>query len=859
MSIGKTNVFWVLAFGATVAASGLRADMLGNGGMEGPYANGLAQGWTANCYGSNAVAFAEETAGVHGGKSAQRVTCSAFASGGVQFHSGGLAVEKGKPYTLTLWLKGDLRRRLTISIRQRGAPYAAYLSSGVRIKPEWTPVVITGEASGSDADCCVFFNYAEPGTLAVDDVSLVPGLSEPSALASVGLVPQKGNRIYNGGFEAGVEGWTPTDGFRLEGTNAHSGGFCARVSAAGIECRPFRVRTGQRYTLSAWIRSAEPRADVALRFFEWADSGGDQVDAGRSACEAVVRATNGWARYSFSGVVLPKQWEDWVVRLTPSGTVWVDDLQIEEGGLSDYAPAQAVEVGAWTPTKWCVVGDSVQVAARVAALGASKRRKLTFALEDLWAKPVKTLTHTVDGSAEDRADFRMERPGMYRVRVRADDSPATGEAWFGVFPKRDRRLRPDSPFGVHVTALADKPSGTLLASEAMGARWLRLHDFGDYGHWYRVEPEKGRFEWNDAAIDAMRNAGFTVVANLGHPPLWAGRGSPAGGEHDHGAWTDAPPRDVAEWENYVFRTVEHYRGKIQHWEVWNEPYWMEFFSGTPEEYAELLKVACRAIRRADPQAVVIGGCFSSYAEAWTKRVLDRQALDAMDVLSYHVYWSPPQTEAVGDDTVPAVTREVERLVELMREHGAVKPIYMTEGGIRCPPFASWLPQEGFERGAPFGSVEGSESPLTGTDAAASLVRGMVQMRSAGVAKIGYYYAGSDKGAMPWFSAMANGYYVLMDYDGRPKPTMMAYSALESLVGEARPVNVLRKRGLTVHVFADDGGAVAVVWSAVARRLDLPKQAAAFDLMGNPEKACELRIGEPVYLRAPLGFQAWDKL
>ncbi len=32
--------------------------------------------------------------------------------------------------------------------------------------------------------------------------------------------------------------------------------------------------------------------------------------------------------------------------------------------------------------------------------------------------------------------------------------------------------------------------------------------------------------------------------------------------------------------------------------------------------------------------------------------------------------------------------------------------------------------------------------------------------------------------------MANGYYVMMDYDGRPKPTMMAYKRLGAAVRRA---------------------------------------------------------------------------
>ena len=36
-------------------------EMLPNGEMEGPFVNGLARGWVANCYGSNEVVFAQES------------------------------------------------------------------------------------------------------------------------------------------------------------------------------------------------------------------------------------------------------------------------------------------------------------------------------------------------------------------------------------------------------------------------------------------------------------------------------------------------------------------------------------------------------------------------------------------------------------------------------------------------------------------------------------------------------------------------------------------------------------------------------------------------------------------------------
>ncbi len=849
----KSLSFLLLLFVfASLSALSAESERLRNGGMEAPFVAGLASGWVDNCYGSNAVVFAEEARGFGGGKSAQRVKCSSFVTGGVQFHSGPVAVEKGKPYTLSLWLKGDFNASVYVGIRKFREPYTGYLVRHVRVKNEWTPYLIMGEACGTDSDCGVFIMFACVGTLSVDAVSLTPGLHE-DAFAKSEIPPRKGNRVFNSGFEVGSEGWVPVGSYSLDNTNARTGRFGARIATPGIEGRPFPVRTGQRYTLSAWLRTDKPGTRVNLRFFEWADSGGDQP-RDRHSREAQVVATAEWARYQVSGFVWPNLYENYVVRIVPDGPVWVDDVQVEEGDATPYVAAAPVEVGAETATRWCLVGEPVVVTSHVAGLPPAASARLTYTLEDLWSRPLKTNVQLCKNGASDKATFNMQQPGMYRVRVQAEGTVSAGEVWFGVFPERDRRLRPESAFGTHVTATVSKPTNTLLISEAMGARWVRLHDFGDFCHWRIVEPQKGVWVWHDAEIDDLRKRGFMILANLGHPPLWAGRTHPD--RSDHGDWTDAPPRDLSEWDQYVFKTVEHFKGRIGHWEVWNEPCWKSFFSGSPEEYTEVLKVAYRAVKRADPQAVVIGGCFSSHAEAWTRRVLAQDALTFMDALSYHVYWSVPLNES----EMPVMAGQVERLGELMREFGGPKPVYMTEGGIRCPPFASWLPKEGFERGAPFGSPAGEGSLLTGPDAASGLVRGIVQMLSAGVVNICYYYTGGTQGAIPWFSAMANGYYVLTDYDGRPKPTLMAFSALESVLENARPVKVEHSDGVTVHLFSQGKGTIAVLWSNHPSALTPPSRTELLDLMGNPQEKPLLRAGEPVYLRAPHHTAAeFDKL
>ena len=109
-------------------------ELLRGGSMEGPFVGGLAAGWV-NCYGSNEVVFAQETRDVHGGNAAQRVTCMKFVTGGVQFHSGNVAIKKGRPYTVRLWMKGDVQTPVYIGLRKHGEPYTGYLKRLAQSEP----------------------------------------------------------------------------------------------------------------------------------------------------------------------------------------------------------------------------------------------------------------------------------------------------------------------------------------------------------------------------------------------------------------------------------------------------------------------------------------------------------------------------------------------------------------------------------------------------------------------------------------------------------------------------------------------------------------------------------------------------
>ena len=85
--------------------------------------------------------------------------------------------------------------------------------------------------------------------------------------------------------------------------------------------------------------------------------------------------------------------------------------------------------------------------------------------------------------------------------------------------------------------------------------------------------------------------------------------------------------------------VNHFRGRIQYYALWNEQditYWNPI--GNPEEYGRLLKAFVPAVHETDPQAKVIYGGLADPSSDFARRSLDAcQCAARIDVFAYHTY------------------------------------------------------------------------------------------------------------------------------------------------------------------------------------------------------------------------------
>jgi hypothetical protein len=349
--------------------------------------------------------------------------------------------------------------------------------------------------------------------------------------------------------------------------------------------------------------------------------------------------------------------------------------------------------------------------------------------------------------------------------------------------------------------------------KAIGSRWMRLWPPG-FTLWKNVEPEKGKWHFDDEEVQVLaRREGLRLVGLLESPPKWASAADPS-------YWQD--------WETYVARVVERYKDDISVWEVQNEPnlrYWLSKPGGPSraDAYLEYLKHTYPVVKRVNPRAVVMGGCVAGHfakntdSLTFTEELIDKGALEYMDVLSFHYYHSYAYRRPIDEEEDP-ISEWIPRIRARMKAAGKVVPIINSEGGVYNPASAlTYRP-----------CAPDNVDPIPPTEVARLLVRLYVSQLAAGVERFFYYdfFLSGSPVAKLWDS--------FVEGDGQPRPCVAAYAVMTWLLEGAkyerteRPIN-----DLWVHYFATPRGKLAVAWSRTGTRADFSFRGgtAAWDIMG----------------------------
>ena len=184
-------------------------------------------------------------------------------------------------------------------------------------------------------------------------------------------------------------------------------------------------------------------------------------------------------------------------------------------------------------------------------------------------------------------------------------------------------------------------AGDMDAMVAAGAAWVRLDV-----DWSTIEREPGGFDWSaaDRLIDAARQRGLKVLALLAYSPSWA-----TGEDRSD----KAPPDDDRAFAEFAYQAALRYQDRgVAAWQIWNEPNSALFWETgpDPDRYGALLITATAAVRRADPDAVVISAGLAPAVdrpddgwlspETYLARLIDTGALAEVDAVAVHPYSFP---------------------------------------------------------------------------------------------------------------------------------------------------------------------------------------------------------------------------
>jgi hypothetical protein len=156
---------------------------------------------------------------------------------------------------------------------------------------------------------------------------------------------------------------------------------------------------------------------------------------------------------------------------------------------------------------------------------------------------------------------------------------------------------PKPNYGVQVHLFGGDMGETLLWAQGLGVGWVKQQV-----EWHTIEHGPDDIDWTllDKAVDACQAFGFKLLIGVVHAPDWTRTTTVESG----------PPTDYAQFGRFMGQLAARYKGRVAAYELWNEPNLAREWRGDtldPARFVALVAEGSKAVRAADPGALVISG------------------------------------------------------------------------------------------------------------------------------------------------------------------------------------------------------------------------------------------------------------
>ncbi len=359
-----------------------------------------------------------------------------------------------------------------------------------------------------------------------------------------------------------------------------------------------------------------------------------------------------------------------------------------------------------------------------------------------------------------------------------------------------------SRFGV-VTHIATRfgiygqQSGPMDLASGTGAGWIR-----EEIRWDWVEHPLGQWDWGftDEMVQDARGRNLQILGVLGYNNSAQTAGT-----------VNFSMPDIGLWKDYVAGVVNHYKGQIHAWEVWNEPDVSYFWNGSVADYVTLLRETYNTIKAIDPSATVMNGACSNLDLNWFNDFLNQGGAKYTDVLAFH-----PYAMRSSIDNGDYQKLDLAHFKQIEARTG--KSWWFTEIG--------W---SSASNGPDYGGGVGSEQ----AQASYMIRQYVMSLDYAGLdVQHIFWYNFHDDGTDP--GNVENNYGLIHNDWKTPKFAYTAYQTMTTHLNGANPLGMVDSGAGIAYRFTRGGVIVDVVWGG--GRTNLPtaaSQAQAFDLGGSP--------------------------
>lgn len=168
-----------------------------------------------------------------------------------------------------------------------------------------------------------------------------------------------------------------------------------------------------------------------------------------------------------------------------------------------------------------------------------------------------------------------------------------------------------------------------LASE-LGVKWVRLSV-----NWSNIVDTAGNYHWSiiDRIVGGLvkNKINIALCLNGGHR-LYTKSHAPS------------TPEAIDYWKTFAKTIIQRYKGKITHWELWNEPNTVWFWKPAPNAagYVALMKEFHKLVKKSDSTAKVIGGSIARLDLVFADSILKMGIGQYIDAFSFHPYNEFPE-------------------------------------------------------------------------------------------------------------------------------------------------------------------------------------------------------------------------